>query len=506
MATEDVAKRTASASAALLGARVFVKIVDLALLLVLAWILVPEDFALVAIAMVFIQFTESVTDIPVFQALIRAPEVNDSMLDTAFTIAVLRALIITGLIIGMAPVAIELYDEPRLGLLMVVLALSPALRGLANPKLVIYARQLNYFPEATIDTLAKIVTACIAVPLALWTRSYWSLAIMTVLTPVTVIIGSYIYAPYRPRFSLKQWPIFANMISWTTVSQIFVAANWQADIFVFGMFGKKDAVGQYSMSQTLAGSPFQVFVVPIIRPFIAAFAELRTPAAIRPAYLTASSAVVTAVAPILALVASMSEPIVALAFNESWAGASLFLAVLAISAIISLPSQPVPSLVLALDKARFNAIQAAFGLGIKVPLLFIGWHMAGVNGFLAGQVLGVCAWSLAGAFIVRHLIGLKLRAQAFALMRPLAGVAALVAIVYLLRPFITYDTPLTIIGTSAVSAAAGMMAYCSVVYALWKWSGEPDGIEGMINRLVAKLLRRRSADPVVPGANTEVQD
>lgn len=503
---QDVTKRTAFASAALLSARLFVKMIDLALILILAWILVPEDFALVAIAMIFIQFTESVTEIPVIQALIRTPTVTDSMLDTAFTISAIRALLVATLIIAMAPVAMSLYDEPRLGLLMVFLALSPALRGLVNPKLVMYARRLNYFPEAIIDTLAKIATACVAIPLAIWTESYWSLAIMTVLTPVSMIIGSYIFAPYRPRLSLKEWPVFSDMISWTTVSQFFVAANWQADIFVLGLYAKKDMIGQYSISQTLAGAPFQVLVVPIVRPFIAAFAELRTPEAIRPGYLSASTAVVTAVAPVLALVASLAEPIVTLAFNDSWSGASLFLAVISLSAIIQLPSQPVPSVVLALDKARFNALQAAIGLLVKIPCLFIGWHLGGINGFLIGMLIGVTAWTIAGVFIVRHLIGLRIRDQAFSMMRPFAGMAALATVVYCLRPFLSYETPLMILGTSAGLGAAGMLAYCTVVGTLWKLSGEPDGIEAMIAGLIRKLTSRGANAGAQTATSTETQD
>lgn len=503
---QDVTKRTAFASAALLGARVFVKFVDLALILILAWILVPEDFALVAIAMIFIQFTESVTEIPVIQALIRTPTVTDSMLDTAFTISAIRALLVTGIVIAMAPVAMHIYDEPRLGLLMVFLALSPALRGLVNPKLVMYARRLNYFPEAIIDTLAKVVTACIAIPLAIWTQSYWSLAIMTVLTPVSMIIGSYIFAPYRPRLSLKDWPVFSDMISWTTVSQFFVAANWQADIFVLGLNAKKEMVGQYSISQTLAGAPFQVFVIPIIRPFVAAFAELRTPEAIRPGYLTASTAVVVAVAPILALVASLAEPIVTLAFNESWSGASLFLAVLSLSAIIQLPSQPVQSVVLALDKARFNALQAAIGLSVKIPCLFIGWHLAGVNGFLIGLLIGVSAWTIAGAFIVRHLIGLRLRDQAFSMLRPFAGMAALAVVVYFLRPFLSYESAGMIVLTSAALGAAGMTVYAIVVGLLWKVSGEPEGIEQMIAKIIRKFTKKDDKGDVTSAPAPEVQD
>ena len=492
---EDVTKRTALASAALLGARVFVKFVDLALILILAAILVPEDFALVALAMVFIQFTESVTEIPVIQAIIRAPKITNRMLDTAFTISFIRSLVITGFVAIAAPIAVYIYEEPRLGLLMIFLSLSPALRGLVNPKLVLYARQLNYVPEAVIDVLAKFVTAGIAIPIALWTESYWSLAIMTVLTPVGMIAGSYIYAPYRPRLTLKDWSIYADMVGWSFVSQLFIAANWQADIAVLGGYDKeKKILGQYSISQTLAGAPYQVFVIPVIKPFVAAFAELRKPELIRPGYLTASTSVVVFVAPILALVASLSEPIVTLAFNPEWASASLLLAALSVMGMLNLPAQPVASVVLALDKTRYNALQAAIGLCVKIPALFIGWELAGLNGFLIGLLVGAAAWSIAGAFIVRHLIGLSLKDQALALMRPFGGILALAGVVYLLRPIINYESALLLVFTSGVLAAAGMIAYVSVVGLLWKMAGEPDGIERMVAGLIRKILKRPQPD------------
>lgn len=491
---KDVTSRTASASAALLGARLFVKMIDLVLILILARILVPEDFALVAIAMIFIQFTESILEIPVIQAIIRTPNITDRMLDTAFTISVLRALLVTVIVCAFAPAAMYVFDEPRLGLLMVVLSASPALRGLVNPKLVMYARALNYFPEAIIDTIAKVVTAAIAIPLALATESYWSLAIMTVLTPVTMIIGSYIYAPYRPRLTLKDWPIYRNMISWSTVSQMFVAANWQVDIFALGQGAAKDIVGKFSISQTLAGAPYQVFVVPIMRPFIAAFAELRTPSAIKPGYLTASAAVVTAVAPLLALVLAMAEPIVSLLFNDEWTGASLFLTVLTLSAIIQLPAQPVASMVLALDKAKFNALHALAGLIVKAPLLFLGLHFFGIDGFLVGQVIGVTAWTIAGAIIVKYLLDLSLWDQAVSMIRPLAGILVLSACVYGLQPLINYSNPVLLIITCGFVGGVGFTAYWITVFSLWLRSSRPDGIERLLYGAFTKF-KNRGAEP-----------
>ena len=195
-----------------------------------------------------------------------------------------------------------------------------------------------------------------------------------------------------------------------------------------------------------------------------------------------------------------------LAFNDSWSGASLFLAVLSLSAIIQLPSQPVPSVVLALDKARYNALQAAIGLIVKVPCLFIGWHLAGVNGFLIGLLIGVTAWTIAGAFIVRHLIGLRLRDQAFSMLRPFAGMAVLATVVYLLRPFLNYESSLSIVWTSAVLGGAGMIAYCATVGSIWKLSGEPEGIESAIAGLLRKILKRGKPATNQPAPAVESQD
>jgi O-antigen/teichoic acid export membrane protein len=247
-------------------------------------------------------------------------------------------------------------------------------------------------------------------------------------------------------------------------------------------------------------------VIPVIKPFIAAFAELRKPELIRPGYLTASTSVVVFVAPILALVASLSEPIVALAFKPEWASASLLLAVLSVMGMLSLPAQPVASVALSLDKTRFNALQSAIGLCVKIPALFIGWELAGLHGFLIGLLIGAAAWSIAGAFIVRHLIGLSLKDQALALMRPFFGILALTGVVLLLRPMLNYDSALLLVLTSGVLASAGMIAYVIVVGIFWKMAGEPDGIERMVAGLIRKILRRPQPDYSELTENKDIAD
>lgn len=487
---KDVTKRTASASAALLGARVFAKVVDLALMLILARILVPEDFALVALAMIFIQFTESVLEIPVVQALIRTPKVTDEMLHTAFTISLLRGLLLTVLIAACAPLAVAVFSEPRVGLLMVVLAIGPALRGIVNPKLVMFARKLNYVPEASIEVIAKIVMSLIAIPLAIMTKSYWSIAIMHILTPTTMLIGSYTFARYMPRLSLKEWRVFWSMISWQSVAQLFGAINWQVDIFTLGRSVQPNLLGNYSVSQTLAGAPNQVFVVPILRTFVAAFAEIREPEALRPAYLKASSAVFTVMGPILVLIAVLSEPIVSLLFNEQWTEASLFLAILSLSQLIWIPATPVGSVAMTLDKTKYNAAVAFVGVAAKTPLLMLGLAFFGIPGFLAGQLLGTTCYMLAGMVVIKLLLGVSLLRQAASFIRPLVGLAALAGTALLLQPLIDYSGPILLFATAAGVGAAAGLAYCLTVGGLWLLAGRPAGIEQIAHSALTSISRR----------------
>ena len=92
------------------------------------------------------------------------------------------------------------------------------------------------------------------------------------------------------------------------------------------------------------------------------------------------------------------------------------------------------------------------------------------------------------------------------MLRPFAGMAALATVVYFMRPFLNYDSPLMIVSTSAMLGAAGMLAYTVVVAAIWKLSGEPEGMEAMIAGLVRKVTRRGAPAAETTPTPTETQD
>jgi len=105
--------------------------------------------------------------------------------------------------------------------------------------------------------LAKVVSFALVVFSAILTQSYWAIAVGTIATALMLNVLSYVYAPYRPRFSLRHWRAFADVLGWNTVTQIMQSINWQLDRILLGRILPSDIFGQYAVSSNLSEIPQQ---------------------------------------------------------------------------------------------------------------------------------------------------------------------------------------------------------------------------------------------------------
>ncbi len=486
----NVMKRTASASLALAGAQLFARFIDFFLILLLARLLTPEDFALIAIAMIFVQVTEAILEVPVFQALIRTPRVTRNMLYTAFTISLIRSFVVVAIILILTPVAAFLFDEPRLYALMPVLALAPGFRGLINPKIVLFARRLNYYPEALISCGAKVLTALIALPFALATQSYWALAMMTVISPILLVFGSYLFVPFLPKLSLKSWSTFSNMIGWATVSQFFGAASWQAEVFILAQFASRTTTGNYSVASNLNGTVSQIFIGPVFKPFISSFSELRRLGTLREGYLLGTRTVFILTGPVFTVLAVLSAPIVMLLFGKEWGEAPLFLTILAFCKLFKTAVQPAGSVAYAFDKTIYVALITGCVFLFKTSLMYVGYVTHGIPGFLIGQILGAVVYFMISAWVVQRLIDLSVWQQIKTILVPALGLIAMALVMLGLKQFIDYNNQLTLFFSIAAVAAIGSICYVTLVLIVWMLNGRPDGFEKQLILYITRMTQR----------------
>ncbi|MEM7500153.1 MAG: oligosaccharide flippase family protein, partial [Pseudomonadota bacterium] len=310
--------RTARAAGWTLGARLAARLFDIAVILVLARVLGPEEFGLVALAVGVVQLSEAILEMPVAALIARERSVSRRLLDTCFTLGLLRGLLLAGALAAAAFPLATFYSMPEVGPLIMAIALAPIFRGILNPRLVLLARRLDYRLEVSIEVGSKAVASIAALVLGLATGSYWALALATILAPVLGAILSYIALPYRPRLRLSHWRRLRHAVGWNVARQVAAAFNWQIGRLMAGRLVPAGALGHFSMADQIATLPRQVLVFPLLKPLVAGLAAARDGTQETALALGACRAVFALAGPVLVAAAVLAPEIVPMLLGAGW--------------------------------------------------------------------------------------------------------------------------------------------------------------------------------------------
>lgn len=502
MSESNLTSKTANGAALLIGGRLCAKFIDLALLALLASLLTPADFGVVAIAMTLVLVVEAAMELSISSIIVRFGTVEPAHIDTAFTLGLMRAAaIVAVLCMGAWPLA-RFYGDPRLFGIVCALAAAPAARGMQSPTLALFARKIDFRRDVAIEVGGKLVASLVGFGVAWRLQSYWGIIAATIANPVAMVILSYGLAPYRPRLSLKKASDFTSFLRWSSAAQILAAINWQVDRLILAHFVPRADLGRYSLASDISSAPFQALAPPVMRPLMAALSSRRDrPEGVAEAYLTATRSLLTVGAPIMVGLAMLADPAVPLILGEKWRSATGMIQVLSLCSILTLIYAPLAPLAYSLDHGRAVLKRVGFELLLKLVLITLGALWWGIAAALAGRAAATLASVAVSMVFVREIVGLTVRRQLAALWRPAAGCAVLASAIVLVKGAAAthHYAPIAaapIAGaTVAFGIAAGGLAYVLVMEWSWRLSGRPHGIERIaharIGGFVARVLAHR---------------
>jgi len=153
------------------------RMIGLVSTLILARLLTPEDFGIVAMAATVASLLEMLTWTGVDLALIREREPTREHYDTAWTIKILQGVLVALLVLASAPIAAMVFDEPRVAGALALLSLRPVLDGLQNIGVVDFRRDLDFGKEFRFGMYQKLMSFSVVVVLAITLRNYWVMII-----------------------------------------------------------------------------------------------------------------------------------------------------------------------------------------------------------------------------------------------------------------------------------------------------------------------------------------
>lgn len=476
--------------------RALVNLLGMLSLFVLARLLTPSDFGLVALGTTLLVIATTVTELSLNQALVRHPSPQPTHFDAAWTLNGLRGLVLWIAFAALAVPAARLFDEPRLTGIMLVLGFGIFLNGLSNPKRIMLQRDLIFWQEFVLNVSQKLAGVIASVAIAVIYRSYWALVAGVLATHVTGLIVSYTSMPHRPKICFRHLKELFSFSAWLTAGQIINTLSWRLDYLLIAKFLGQAPLGLYSVGNNLAMMPTREITAPLTKTIFPGFANImHDPARLAAGYQRVQSFVTAVALPMGIGVAVIADPLIRLAIGEKWVPAIFILqALAAIFALQTLGSQ-VQALAMAQGETRLLFVRSTQMLLIRLPLIVGGMFLFGLKGLVIGRVISGLVQILVDMTLVRRLTALSLGRQLGANVRALVSAAGMAAAVLSAQQMLPqpHSTDGLVIEL-AVLTSTGLIAYIALMLVSWLIAGRPPGPEQEVIAIVRQaFLRVRSA-------------
>lgn len=461
------------------------RLLDFVAIVVLARILSPDDFGLVAIAASVGTIIEGLAAFDVDKALIRTRDEARALFDTAWTLAVLRGLLSALVMLGITP----FLDDARIGAILCALALTPILRGLANPKFVTYERDLVYSKLATQTLVAKIGSFSLTVLVALATRSYWALVLGQIFGALLVLVLSYGLKPFMPRLSLARFREIFGFSGWLSLTTIVTTLSMETDKLIVGrLLGVADA-GLYFMTQRIGVLPTRELISPLQRLLFPSFSGLvPEPDRLRRVARESINVLGSLSLPAGVGFALVAADFVPLALGEQWLAIVPLLEVLVpYLGLRATLSMALPC-VMALGRTKLLFWVSLLYAFVHLPCFIGGTALFGLPGAIWSIVLAGVFYILLNAFLLQRTLDIGLGEILGQLRRPLAATGFMVAAVSSLTAFAPLGlSPPRGSWTSLVARiAVGGSVFLVSQYLLWRLEGRPEGFERRLRQLLSR--------------------
>lgn len=489
------------------GAKVLTNLMSLLSMLVLARLLTPNDFGLIAIGMTLLTILSSITEIPISEALVQHKSPTRDHLNTVWTISAGRAGLVALVFIGAAWPATRIYHEDRLIGVMMCLAITAFLSGLGNPRAIMMTKELVFWQQFMLQVVQKLVALIISVLIAVLYHNYWALLLGNLIGQAANVLVSYTVLPFLPRLSLKHTRELMSFSIWLTFCQVVNTINWRLDQLIIGAFLDKSVLGYYTVGDNLAAIPTREAIAPLTVTLFPAFSRLSDQKDRLTTAYQSAQAFMTAVAfPIGAGVALIADPLVRLTMGDKWIPVVFIVqalsAVFAFQTIGSL-AQP---LAMAVGETKLLFKRDWQGLVMRVPLIIVGAYFMGMPGIVYARVFTGTAGLLLNTNVVTRITGLTLWQQLTVNVRSLSSTAAMTVVLIGLH----YQMPTSASALQngikiAIMVIVGAAVYTGGSFMLWRMMGSPKGPETEVLAVLGKLRKRLvrgsqpPSDPAVAG-------
>jgi O-antigen/teichoic acid export membrane protein len=427
----------------------------------LARLLSPEIFGLMGLASIALRTFETFTRPGLAQALIARQQEFSEAAPTAFTMLVVRGIVLAALMAAVAPWVADFYGEQKLAPMLTALASVFVIGSLVNINTIAQQRNLDFRRLTYLAQVTSLSGVVVTVGMAFWLRSVWALVIGQVAVTAVNVLLSYRFVPGRVRFGFNSG-IARDLFRYgkfVTASSIVLYVATELDSAVIGKILGTEQLGYYALALTIANlvtTNLSKIASSIMMP---AYARLQSePVALRNAYLRTMGLMLLAVMPATAGLLILARPFIGIVYGNQWVSAALPLQILAVFGLFRAMA--------AFSGYLFEGMgvpKVAFQLGVLrlvviVPVIVPMIRLFGLAGAAMTVTAGIAVQWLGGLVFLRRLVGIGLDQLIRVIWRPLWTTLVMSAAVFVCNLLID---PRSVLGL-VLAIGAGVVVYSAL--------------------------------------------
>ena len=443
--------------------KLLIQVVSWAATIYVARLLNPEDYGVMAIALVITHILNYILEMGMADGLIQRKEITQDQIDGVFYFSILLSSLLGACAYLFAPNLAAFYEAPVLEEVFEIMALAIWITGTIVMPRALVLRELDFRYRALVDVWAYMVSIVVVVVLATLDFGIWSLVYSYLTLQTCISIGYLRKLTFLPKFRLWYsglWDIFVFGHK-LMLSRLLTMVQTKSDIFIAGSFLKSEVLGYYSMAITFASVPaakIGVIFNSLAFPTIARVAD--DPIVVKKYYLEMQKYLMMICMPILIGLALVAEEFVIVLLTEKWLPVVTILQLLCVANIFIVMGMLVPQILAGMGRAGLVLKYNVF-VAILLPLAVLLGVTFGVHAMCWFIGFAYLISYIVVQYIISNLLGISIK-ELMALYKHIVVASVVLILSVLIAKSYFYDIPhlyllfLEII----VGAGAYVLTYC----------------------------------------------
>lgn len=494
---ESVNKTILRSSIWMLALRWALRLIGIANTFVLARLLVPDDFGLVAMGMLMVGFVEIFGQTGQILALIRHPNPTREHYDTVWTVSILVGLAITLLLWALSPLAPSYFHDDRAVLVVQVLSFRALISGFENVGVVAFRKDLQFSKEFKYQVAQRVINLVVTLAVAMWLRNYWALVVGILGGRFLSVAMSFFVHPYRPRLSFAKTREIWSFSFWMLLVHVAQFIQDKTDEFVVGNLKDAHSLGGYNVAADLSTAPTVEMVLPTTRALFPIFSRMSDDLdALRRAFLDVQASVAIIVCATSVGVYLVAEDFVMVTLGAKWMEIIPLVKILAFSGGFYAFANGAITLISASGHGRLSASLAITRTVTAVPVLIAAALLGSMETIAWARTVLSLLFVPGVFFALSRVVPVGPMDILGRLWRPVIASAIMAGVVTLLHPAhpLIATMPVLRLGFDAL---VGAVSFAAAMVALWRLSGRPEGPEkAMVGKISGWLARKPVAAAV----------